>query len=200
MYDQLLAFGVTLFVDLTTPYEHRHLPFLYSHPRTMRFPIRDNWIPNDQETFRRFIVNLADAVKNHDGKIYIHCKGGHNRSGLVIASLMCFIDNMDPIQAMRRTAELHSARLQMKDKYRHKPCPDNYRQRQFLLSLFQPVHISSTGTVLDLIQSTGIRPVIADRMAKTIDVFLHLRQELYNYDMRRKRCVRVERCLRMMDK
>lgn len=192
MFEELISFGVTCFVDLTTRFEKQHLSFVYSHPDKLSFPIRDNSVPYNTDAFRRFIVRLADVIHHHQGKIYIHCKGGHNRSGLVIASLFCFMDNLEPIDAMAITAARHTARVQMKGKYKNIPCPDNYRQRQFVIDLFNPIIISKSlftnhrvYNVLDFIIATEIRPIISeDKISSAIIlILLDLRRRLYSREV-----------------
>lgn len=135
-FEELVDFGITTFIDLTTPFEKRSLPFLYKFPHTICFPIRDNQAPSNPEMFRRFIMKLGQMIYSGKEKIYIHCKGGHGRSGLVIASLMCYLDGMTPHEALDRTTFIHSIRRNMKNKYRNIQCPDNYQQQRFIMELF----------------------------------------------------------------
>jgi hypothetical protein len=192
MFEELIRFGVTCFVDLTTRFEKQHLSFVYSYPNKLSFPIRDNSIPYNTDAFRRFIVHLADVICRHKGKIYIHCKGGHNRSGLLISSLFCFMDNIEPMNAMAMTAARHTARIQMKEKYKNVPCPDNYRQRQFVIDLFNPIIICKSlftnnvvYSVLDFVIATEIRPILTDNGASSaiIMILLDLRRQLYSHEL-----------------
>lgn len=142
-FNSLCDFGITLFVDLTTKYEKNHLPYVYSFDAIINHPIRDNSIPYKTENYYKFIVQLASYIKSGTEKIYIHCKGGHGRSGLVIASLMCYLDNMHPIDALKNTTILHSTRKELKAKYRNSHCPDNYVQKQYVIELFRPICIAN---------------------------------------------------------
>lgn len=136
-FQELIDFGITVFIDLTTPLERKGLPFNYDFPSTIFYPIRDNHIPSQTESFRRLVIKIADMVRSGREKIYIHCKGGHGRSGLLIASLMCYLDELNPYEALDRTTFIHSIRKEMKNKYRDRRCPDNYQQQRFVIDIFR---------------------------------------------------------------
>lgn len=138
-FQELRDFGITVFIDLTTPLERRSLPFTYDFASTIFYPIRDNHVPSNMESFRRLVVKIADMIQSGREKIYIHCKGGHGRSGLLIASLMCYLDHLSPYDALDKTTFIHSIRKEMKNKYRNRRCPDNYQQQRFVMDLFRPV-------------------------------------------------------------
>jgi protein-tyrosine phosphatase len=78
---ELLAKGVTLFLDLT---EVRELP-PYELPEGIehrRLPIRDFDVPT-QETMVRILDELTGALAA--GRcVYVHCHGGIGRSGTVV--------------------------------------------------------------------------------------------------------------------
>ena len=84
----LVDAGVTGFVDLThardrmTPYE----PLLNKlAPLVARahLPIRDMSVPQAPEQMRR-ILDFIDAEMARGGRVYLHCWGGHGRTGTVV--------------------------------------------------------------------------------------------------------------------
>lgn len=133
--------GVKYIIDLTTVFEKKRLPVY--HPKDfdmtyIAFPIHDNSIPHDLESFNEFIVWLSyliDSLK--DRRIYIHCKGGHGRSGLVIASILCFHYNKTPHDAITETTDVHAARFRLSPKWKTRPCPSNPIQCHFIHTIFQ---------------------------------------------------------------
>ena len=75
--------GVTTFVDLTHPWDRMepYEPLLTTQTR-LHFPIVDNDIPTAAEMTT--ILDAIDAALEQDGKVYLHCWGGHGRTGAVI--------------------------------------------------------------------------------------------------------------------
>ena len=75
--------GVTTFVDLThrwdrmEPYEQLLTPQTRLH-----FPIVDNDVPTADEMTT--ILDAIDTALEHDEAVYVHCWGGHGRTGTVI--------------------------------------------------------------------------------------------------------------------
>lgn len=143
---ELLSHGVTVFVDLTTPHERSRLPFVYinhlpADVHYVNFPIYDNQTPQNRHHFLAFLKDIATYIKN-DKKIYIHCKGGHGRSGIVVASLLCLLCGMTPHKALVHCTNLHSRRPNLKQKWKHVSCPQLYRQQKYVHELF--VHQKET--------------------------------------------------------
>jgi len=165
-FKQLIDFGITYFVDLTTNAEKNNLEYNYTFANTIFFPIRDNHTPLNLDNYLRFIIQISNLVERKE-KIYIHCKGGHGRSGMVVASLMSYLENMLPKDAIERTTMIHANRILMKEKYRIRKCPDNFRQRKLIFDLFRPI-IMSEGVfndernrinLFEFIQKSKTRPI-----------------------------------------
>jgi protein-tyrosine phosphatase len=80
---QLLDFGIKHFIDLTelpdrlTPYRE-HLPEDIEYTR---FPTIDMTVP-DFNDLRR----IHEIASKSDVKIYVHCKGGFDRTGATVAT------------------------------------------------------------------------------------------------------------------
>lgn len=96
--------GVTSFVDLTeeeeglAPYEH-----LLDGARWMRMPIRDRACPSAEEM--RAILDRIDRELADGQTVYVHCWGGHGRTGTVVG---CWLvrHGSDPAEALARIREL----------------------------------------------------------------------------------------------
>jgi ribA/ribD-fused uncharacterized protein len=133
--------GVQYFVNLTHSNERKINPYHTDH-NYISFPIRDNQVPEDCELFSAFIVKLADIICNlKEGKLmYIHCKGGHGRSGIVVASLLCHIFGLSPTDALEYTTLYHSHRKSMREKWRKIGSPQTYKQKEFVHKLCKPIN------------------------------------------------------------
>lgn len=132
--------GIKYFINLTEPDEKKITP--YSTTQTyISYPIKDNNIPTNIVTFSAFIINISNIVKNlnNDEKIYIHCRGGHSRSALVVACLLCYIFNLTPSQSLEYTTKCHGTRKNMRDRWRKVSAPQNYIQIKFVYKFFEPL-------------------------------------------------------------
>lgn len=141
---ELFETGVVAVIDLTAETEktEKSLPAYKTRlPPSiayMAYPITDNGVPEDGPGFRSFLRTVRDVVMGlgEKEKIYIHCKGGHGRSGMVVACLLCELTGMPPDAALRETTAAHAARKNLRDKWRQLRCPQNYRQRKVVMDLF----------------------------------------------------------------
>jgi protein-tyrosine phosphatase len=76
------------------------------------FPMPDGFIPKD-ESLIQFIPQLAAIVKRPDEVVYVHCWGGHGRTGIVISLLLVELyDAIDEEEALRLTELYHSKRVE----------------------------------------------------------------------------------------
>ena len=132
--------GVRYFVDLTYPNETRITPYKTKY-NYISFPIKDRSYPENCIEFSKFIHNLTKIIlslKNND-KIYIHCKGGHGRSGVVVAILVCKLFNFTPEGALEHTTKSHNNREIMRDKWRKIGSPQTYNQKNFVYTFCRPL-------------------------------------------------------------
>ena len=74
---------------------------------------------------------ISGVDLKHDEKIYIHCKGGHGRVGIAVASLLCYIKNISVEESLKLTNECHKKREIMKEKWRNIGSPQTYNQKKF---------------------------------------------------------------------
>ena len=82
--NSLIDFGVTTIVDLTS---ERLMPYVEYLPETcarLHFPTIDYTSP-EFSTLKE-IHTIIDEAERLGEKIYVHCKGGHDRTGVVVAT------------------------------------------------------------------------------------------------------------------
>ena len=92
---------------------------------------------------RYFIIAIINIIKNleKNEKVYIHCKGGHGRSGVVVASILCYMYRMDPLEAIEATTIYHNNRNNMRQKWRNMGSPQTLKQKKFVINFFKPIYI-----------------------------------------------------------
>ena len=136
---ELIKNGVRIFVDVTNTndYLESYTPYLDNTCRYFKFKIEDRSYPQDTIAFIKFLLSLQYYIENGDDKIYVHCKGGHGRAGLVVACLLCLTHNMTPDKSLELTNQYHSNRINMKDKWRVIGSPQTRSQKVFIYRLFK---------------------------------------------------------------
>jgi atypical dual specificity phosphatase len=116
----LVAAGVTLFVDLTQSGELEPYASLVEAPaRYVNRPIRDFSIPTRDDLVS--ILDEIDAELEAGGVVYVHCWAGCGRTGVVVGSWLVR-HGVDPNEALRRIAEARGL-----------GCPQTLEQRIFVL-------------------------------------------------------------------
>jgi hypothetical protein len=122
----------TTIVNVTEdPHEHQ----------TIHFPIKDNSIPTDTNAYISFILSLKKVYQNSSNKMYIHCKGGHSRSSMVVVSLLCCIYHQEMKHIVNKVIKCHQTRINLRTVWRHKS-PFNYIQYNFLYCIHKNVYIN----------------------------------------------------------
>ena len=141
-FKSLIDHGFKYFIDLTTIRERQKLSYDYSIDISnykdvfyINYSIIDNNIPISKDSFMNFLSFLMKIFKKKD-KIYIHCKGGHGRSSLLVASIFCFLLMYNPYEAFHKTKQCHERRDNLKEKYRGIDCPQVSAQRKFVICLY----------------------------------------------------------------
>lgn len=140
---ELEKMGVKYFVDLTLPDEKKIVPYITTQ-KCLNFPIYDQNVPMDLRTFFRFILQITRIIRELrvDEKIYIHCKGGHGRAGLVVACILCYIFSLTPYESLQYTSECHNNRKNMRERWRKIGSPQTYLQKKFVYKSFNPVNMN----------------------------------------------------------
>jgi hypothetical protein len=136
--------GVRYFIDLTDNEKEKKITSYTTKYTYINYPIKDNYVPIDLATFTVFIIKIAKIIKNlTQEKVYIHCKGGHGRSGVVVSCLLCYIFKLTPYESLEYTTKCHNNRHIMRDKWRKIGSPQTYLQNHpykfFLIVLFEMI-------------------------------------------------------------
>ena len=138
--NELESNGVCLFVNLTEQIENLD-EYKLKNAEMISFPIPDRKIPTNTLQFSLLIMKIVMRITNfkQGEKIYIHCKGGHGRAGIVVASILCYYYNIEPSRALELTTLYHSQRKEMRAKWRTIGSPQTQTQKQFVNKLFTPL-------------------------------------------------------------
>lgn len=129
----VLATGRTVFVNLTSYGEktclYNYIPTvidLVTNPVFIHYAIEDCGLPTDIISYKALIRHLHYLIQENN-KIYIHCKGGHGRSGIVAASLLIHMGYTSD-EALSMVSAAHRTRTYIPDY----PCPQTPAQVQFV--------------------------------------------------------------------
>lgn len=142
---ELEEWGVNLIVNLTNKNE-KNIRFYTTSVKIINFAISDNKAPENVREFCALTIYLTKLI-NQNKKIYIHCKGGHGRSGVLVASILCYKFRISPQESIILTTKYHSTRPiharrpKMNEFWKNKGSPQTFEQKQFVMSIFQPYNI-----------------------------------------------------------
>ena len=138
---ELEEMGVRHFIDLTDPetefYKVNKYETRYNY---ISYPIKDHSVPTNLQSFARLILNIGDILKN-DEKLFLNCLGGHGRSGVVVSSVLCFIFQISPKDALEYTRHFHNNRKSMREKWRKMGSPQTPQQKKFVIDFFKPLSL-----------------------------------------------------------
>ena len=134
--------GVKYFVDLTTEFDN--LDTYTTKHNYIKFPILDRKVPLNIKEYSQFILKTLDIINNlkEGEKIYVHCKGGHGRAGVVVATLLVLYRGVTPTDALLLTNQYHSQRKEMKERWRKIGSPQTNSQKKFIHKLFNPLYFT----------------------------------------------------------
>ena len=135
--DELEQEGVRYFIDLTYSNENKIEPYITKY-HYINFPITDCRFPYDWKSFACLILQISDIICNlaQKERVYVHCKGGHGRSGVVVASIMCHMMDFNTAKAIEHTNECHNSRKVMREKWRTIGSPQTFAQKSFVHKFF----------------------------------------------------------------
>ena len=137
--DMLDTIKVECIVDLTCSSDQL-TPYSYSG-KVVKFPIPDGGVPDNMKEFLVLLYEIS-ALLEQGLSIYIHCRGGHGRSGLVAACILCVFRNCSPIQSLEIVTNAHRKRKNIKKKWKKMVCPHQKDQRSWLFRQFSPIVFS----------------------------------------------------------
>jgi len=138
---ELEEWGCNLLVDLTMPNEKRVRPYK-TKVQVIKFVIPDQKSPINIREFCALIIHLANRIRN-GSKMYIHCKAGHGRSGVLVSAILCYLYKITPEQSFQLTSKYHATRSvharrpKMNEYWKSVGSPQTDEQRLFVKSLFQ---------------------------------------------------------------
>ena len=137
--------GIKYFVDLTDENDTKIIPYSTKF-NCIKFPIKDNHIPEVWKKFAKFILELSKIIRDlkDDEKLYLHCRGGHGRSGVVVASILCCLFNISSEDSIKYTSKCHNNRTNMRDKWRKIGSPQTDLQKKFIYKFFNSIKIYHT--------------------------------------------------------
>lgn len=144
MVNKLEEQGVRYFVDLTENTEEK-LPSYTTKYTYIHYPIVDHSIPKNWRSFAQLIIKCCDIIKklNNNEYILIHCKGGHSRSGILVACVLVYLYGISPSEAIEITTQSHASRPVMNDKWRKRGSPHGKKQIDFVYNFFRPLYYSN---------------------------------------------------------
>jgi len=136
--------GVKVFVDVTNDNDHliSYKDVLRDNDVYINFPIDDRHYPENSTKFIQLLLTIREHIQSlrKGEKIYVHCKGGHGRAGVMVACLLCLMHNIRPEESLRLTNEYHSNRETMKDKWRLIGSPQTRYQKVFIFRMFKELY------------------------------------------------------------
>lgn len=133
--------GVKHFVNLTQDNE-KHTSVYTTNHYYYNYPIEDRNVPSNTITFSKFLYKVINILKNLESndKLYLHCKGGHGRAGLVVACLLCIYYDIESEISLNMTNFYHSKRPNLKEKWKKVGSPQTLKQKNFVKYLFKPLY------------------------------------------------------------
>lgn len=124
--------NINVFVNLTQDNENlpsyeKFLRSKYPYTIIINYPIEDQKVPQnkDMNRFNTFIDTIVQLSKDH--KVFIHCRGGHGRSGMVGACVL-IKKGYSAEKALETVSLMHKTRAYIPDY----PCPQTDVQREFV--------------------------------------------------------------------
>jgi protein-tyrosine phosphatase len=136
--------GVVWFVDLTHKYEKNIKTYSHLVNNWINYPIKDGHIPEDKKKFTIFlfiIQMILESLKPGE-KLYLHCRGGHGRSSMVIACLLSILLNILPDESLNLVNEYHNLRPNLSSKWLTRR-PLNLKQQKFVEAFFGSLYLYS---------------------------------------------------------
>jgi protein-tyrosine phosphatase len=93
------------------------LPYMTTR-ELWKYPIRDKGIPTDWKAFSSLIYKLDHELNTNQKKVYVHCRGGHGRSTLLVACYLAFRYSLLAEEAIRIAFKFHNDRVLLRECWR----------------------------------------------------------------------------------
>lgn len=148
--DELVNDGYSVFVDLTLRGETNQEYIIPAHIKYIDFPIVDRGVPISENSFFNLVQTIGKLSVLREEKVYVHCLGGHGRSGLLGVAFMIYLryvimkwdnkpitslsPNIAASDACTLITEAHKERKIMKEIWRKRGVPQTKKQREYCVS------------------------------------------------------------------
>jgi len=131
------SIGIHYFINLTCDSEQLTPYTVSDESFKVNLPILDRKVPYDIFNFTLLLLKSINLLKKNE-KIYIHCKGGHGRSGILVACILKLYLNVSPEKAIELTTKYHNEREGVREKWKKMGSPQTFSQKKFVYKMFQP--------------------------------------------------------------
>jgi len=160
--DELEECGVRYFINLTYNYESKIVPYKTQYDY-IQYSIKDREIPRNHKSFTKFLYKVSCIIRNlkPNTYIYLHCRGGHGRSGIVVASIFSYMFNMNPSHSIELTSYFHSKRPIMRECWRKLGSPQTKLQKSFVYDFFSYFKVNMTNKHI-LISDISYHPIVTE--------------------------------------
>lgn len=136
--------GVVWFIDLTNRVEKNIKVYSHLVNNWLNYPIKDRYIPENIKKFTIFLYVLQIVIESlkPGEKMYLHCRGGHGRSCLVISCFLGLVLQIPPLNSIALATEYHGLRPNLKPRWLNMS-PLNLKQQKFVESFFGSLYMYS---------------------------------------------------------
>jgi len=101
----------------------------------VHFPIKDLEVAKDERALLKLVNDILDWFQQGK-KIYLHCYGGHGRSGILGSILLARIYGLNAETAMEVNKVFHDCRAEVLSvPVSSIPSPQNHQQRQQVVQI-----------------------------------------------------------------
>lgn len=125
--------GLEIDIILNLTEKSEDLPQYVIGCEVINFPIVDRKASEFNNTIN-LINNIAERI-HQDKKIYVHCKGGHGRSGLIVGGIYACLYKESYENTLEVLKIAHNNRKIMKDRMRKIGCPQTRLQKIQLMKI-----------------------------------------------------------------
>ena len=102
--------------------------------KRLEFPIVDMGIQEDELTLQ-YVLFIKSLFLNGDNPVYIHCRGGHGRSGVITCLLYGLLYDKTAEESLECIKEAHDSRKQMSRRMRIIGSPQTIEQKLQVMRL-----------------------------------------------------------------
>jgi len=177
---ELQQMGVIWFIDLTCSNEKNIKAYASIVENWINYPIKDQDIPQDRKKFVIFLFLLQMVLESlkPGEKLYLHCRGGHGRSSLVVSCFLSMVFNKLPFDSLNMVKEYHLQRPNLSPKWKFR-WPLSLKQRQFVENLFGTIHMFTNFDPEMTIKNISTKTDFF-RYLVTLNFYLHQRRYMLN--------------------